>query len=98
MAARLGGGGARSALWREIQAMIYGRTVEIVQAEEGAALGAAILAGVGGGVWPTVDTACGDVVRIAQQVTPKPEDVSAMNDRYGVYTRVYPALKTIVDS
>src|SRR5690349_5761963 len=44
---RLGGGGARSPIWRRIQADIYGREVEIVAAEEGAAFGAAILAGVG---------------------------------------------------
>ncbi len=44
---RLGGGGARSPLWRQIQADVYGRDVEIVEAEEGAAYGAAILAGTG---------------------------------------------------
>ena len=44
---RLGGGGARSPLWRQIQADVYGHEVEIVEAEEGAAYGAAILAGVG---------------------------------------------------
>jgi xylulokinase len=47
---RLGGGGARSPLWRQIQADVYGYPVEIVEAEEGAAYGAALLAGVGGGV------------------------------------------------
>ncbi len=44
---RLGGGGARSALWRQIQADVYGHEVEVLEAEEGAAYGAAILAGVG---------------------------------------------------
>src|SRR5258706_1639394 len=43
---RLGGGGARSMLWRQIQADVYGRSVEIVEAEEGAPYGAALLAGV----------------------------------------------------
>ena len=62
---RLGGGGARSALWRQIQADVYGYPVEIVEAEEGAAYGAALLAGVGGGVWRTVDDACDAVVRVA---------------------------------
>src|SRR6185436_8554462 len=52
---RLGGGGARSALWRQIQADIYGRKVATVEAEEGAAYGVAILARVGIGVWPAVD-------------------------------------------
>jgi xylulokinase len=47
---RLGGGGARSPLWRQIQADVYGQEVEIVEAEEGAAFGAAILAGVGTGM------------------------------------------------
>ena len=65
---RLGGGGARSALWRQIQADIYGYPVEIVEAEEGAAYGAALLAGVGGGVWRTVDDACDAVVRVATRV------------------------------
>ncbi len=55
---RLGGGGARSKVWRQIQADVYGREVEIVEAEEGAAYGAALLAGVGGGAWPSVDAAC----------------------------------------
>src|SRR2546429_7036682 len=47
---RLGGGGARSPLWRQIQADVYGHAVEIVEAEEGAAYGAALLAAVGAGV------------------------------------------------
>ena len=50
-AIRVGGGGARSPLWRQIQADVYGQAVETVQAEEGAAYGAALLAGVGAGVW-----------------------------------------------
>src|ERR1700687_5031334 len=65
---RLGGGGARSPLWRQIQADVYGHDVEIVEAEEGAAYGAAILAGVGAGVWPTVDAACQSVVRVRQRI------------------------------
>jgi len=60
---RLGGGGARSSLWSQIQADVYGQEVEIVEAEEGAAYGAASLAGVGSGMWPSVDDACTSVVR-----------------------------------
>ena len=52
---RLGGGGARSKLWQQIQADIYGQSVELVEADEGAAYGAALLAGVGGRVWASVD-------------------------------------------
>src|SRR6185369_15446067 len=54
---RVGGGGARSALWRQIQADVYGRAVDTAEADEGAAHGAAILAGVAIGLWPTVDAA-----------------------------------------
>nr|HQU83669.1 xylulokinase [Pyrinomonadaceae bacterium] len=48
---RLGGGGAKSKLWRQIQADVYNKNVEIIEADEGAAFGAAILAGVGAGAW-----------------------------------------------
>jgi hypothetical protein len=66
---RLGGGGARSQLWRQIQADVYGREVAVVEAEEGAAYGAAILAGVGARRWATVDEACDAVVRVATRIT-----------------------------
>lgn len=92
---RLGGGGARSALWRQIQAGVYGREVEIVEAEEGAAYGAAILAGVGAGWWKTVDAACDEVIRVARTVTPDPGAVELLAARYQAYRRIYPALRSI---
>lgn len=88
---RLGGGGARSALWRQIQADVYGHDVEIVQAEEGAAYGAAILAGVGAKAWPTVDEACAAVVRVAKRIPANSATVAVMNRSYGAYEKVYPA-------
>ncbi|HEY6766074.1 MAG TPA: xylulokinase [Candidatus Sulfotelmatobacter sp.] len=95
---RLGGGGARSTLWRQIQADVYGHDVEIVAAEEGAAYGAAILAGVGAGLWKSVDEACAAVVRIAATVKPQPEAVAVMNKNYAFYRRVYPATRSIFAS
>jgi xylulokinase len=92
---RLGGGGSRSGLWRQIQADVYGHTVDIAQADEGAAYGAAILAGVGIGLWPTVDAACDALVRRATQTRPQPEVVALMNERYNTYRRLYPALRSI---
>ena len=92
---RLGGGGARSPLWREIQAAAYGHAVETVTAEEGAAYGAALLAGVGGGVWPTVDAACDAGVHTAAVTEPVPDAVAAMNTRYRQYQRIYPALRSV---
>jgi len=92
---RLGGGGARSPLWRQIQADVYGREVEIVAAEEGAAYGAAILAGVGSGTWKTVEQACEALVRVAKRIAPNQRDSATMQQGYGTYRKVYPALKTL---
>jgi xylulokinase len=92
---RLGGGGARSALWRQIQADVYGHVVEVLQAEEGAAYGAALLAGVGARVWSTVDEACRRSVRVAKQVDPDPATNALMNEQYELYRRIYPALRDI---
>jgi xylulokinase len=92
---RLGGGGSQSALWRQIQADVYGHTVDTASAEEGAAYGAAILAAVGIGRWPTVDAACDALVHEATVTMPQPEVANAMNDRYDAYTRLYPALRLL---
>ena len=93
---RLGGGGARSGLWRQIQADIYGHTVEIVEAEEGAAFGAAMLAGVGAKAWPSVDAACAAVVRVGERVSPNGQDSVVMEKAYAGYRRAYPAMKSVI--
>ncbi len=92
---RLGGGGARSPLWRQIQADVYGHSVEVLQAEEGAAYGAALLAGVGAKVWSSVDEACLSSVRVAHEIVPDPAASAVMNQQYEVFRRVYPALREI---
>jgi xylulokinase len=94
---RLGGGGARSSLWRQIQADVYERAVEVLTAEEGAAYGAAILAGVGGGVWPSVDEACGAVVRVAQRIAPDGGSRSVMRQAYERFRKIYPALRPLFE-
>jgi xylulokinase len=93
---RLGGGGARSSLWRQIQADVYGREVETVEAEEGAAYGAAILAGVGAGRWASVDAACNEIIRIDKVITPQPEAVELMKTRYASYRRMYEAIQQVM--
>ena len=90
---RLGGGGARSPLWRQIQADVYAHEVEIVAAEEGAAYGAAILAGVGAGAWSSVDEACDKVVRVASRIAPHPSASKTMQQAYRTYRKIYPALR-----
>jgi xylulokinase len=92
---RLGGGGARSPLWRQIQADVYDHEVEMVEAEEGAAYGAALLAGVGAKIWSSVDAACDSVVRVVHRVQPNPANAEAMQKNYAAYRRIYPAVKSI---
>jgi xylulokinase len=92
---RLGGGGARSRLWRQIQADVYGHSVEILQAEEGAAYGAALLAGVGAGTWSSVDEACLSSVRVDREIKPIAANATVMNQQYEVFRRLYPALRGI---
>jgi xylulokinase len=90
---RLGGGGARSPLWQQIQADVYGHSVELLAADEGGAFGAALLAGVGIGAWPTVEAACTANVHVARQIEPK--HAAAMNQAYAHFRRLYPALREI---
>ena len=90
---RLGGGGARGPLWRQIQADVYGRPVQLLAAEEGGAFGAALLAGVGVNAWPSVEAACAATVKVAHTI--KPKDAVAMDEAYTKFRRIYPALRQI---
>lgn len=94
---RLGGGGARSPLWRQIQADVYRHEVEILEAEEGAAYGAALLAGVGAKFWASVDEACDAVIKVQQRVRPDPNAVKALAVQYENFRRLYPALKPLFE-
>jgi len=92
---RLGGGGARSPLWRQIQADVYAHEVELVAAEEGAAYGAAILAAVGARHFASVDEACDEVIHVASRVNPNPAFSALMQKNYAAFRRLYPALHSI---
>ncbi|MCW5776149.1 MAG: xylulokinase [Phycisphaeraceae bacterium] len=85
---RLGGGGARSKFWRQMQADIYARPVCLPNTEEGPALGAALLGGVAAGVWESVPAACRACIHITETHDP---DVAAA-DRYEPVRRVYDSL------
>jgi xylulokinase len=92
-AIRLGGGGARGPLWRQIQADVYGHPVELLEAEEGGAFGAALLAGTGIGAWASVEAACAATVRVSTTIAPK--YAAVMDETYRRYRRIYPALQEI---
>ncbi len=90
---RLGGGGARGKLWRQIQADVYGQSVGRLEAEEGGAFGAALLAATGVHAWPTVEAACEATVRIAETIPPV--NAPVMEAAYKEYRKIYPALRDI---
>jgi xylulokinase len=92
---RLGGGGARSTLWQQIQADVYGVPVELIAAEEGGAYGAGLLAGVGTGLWSSAEAACQAAVHVAKRVAPIAKNVELMQRRYEEYRKIYPALRSI---
>ncbi len=91
---RLTGGGNQAPLWRQMQADLYGAPVETTSAEEGGcALGAALLAGVAVGVWPSAADACRAVVRAAARHEPG-ADAPAYARSRAVYEELYGRLKT----
>lgn len=89
---RVSGGGARSPLWRQILADLLGAELVTVNTTEGAAYGAALLAGVGVGAWADVPSACQSVIRLTGSTRPQ-ENV--YETHYANYQRLYPALKDL---
>lgn len=88
---RATGGGARSGLWRQLQADIYATPIRRTVADEGPAYGAALLAGVASGVYSDVDEAS-SVVELREETTePDQERAKIYEDYYEVYRSLYPA-------
>jgi len=92
---RVSGGGARSALWRQILADVFGAELVTVNTTEGAAYGAALLAAVGAGVWTDVSEACRAVIRTTGSNQPDPKAHARYREIYPLYQQAYPALKPI---
>ncbi|MFO7649935.1 MAG: xylulokinase [bacterium] len=88
---RVSGGGAGSALWRQVMADVFDLELVLVNVTQGAAFGAALLAGVGAGVFADVDSACRRAVRETGAVRPGP-DAAAYGRFYERYRALYPAL------
>ena len=87
------GGGAASPLWRSMLADLYGCEVETVSSSEGPALGAAILASVGAGIYPSVEQACDAAVRPDKVCAPDSERAAAYENVYALYKKLYPSLR-----
>lgn len=91
-ALRIGGGATRSALWNQIQADVYGRPVETLRVSESTALGAALLGGVGAGVFASLEEGVGAMVSVASQIEPDPRRHEQYEELYQAYTAAYEGL------
>ena len=90
---RATGGGARSAFWRQLQADIYKSPIVLTNAAEGPAYGVALLAGVGTGVWSSVEQACKASIRQTSKVSTS-KKMAALYDRsFATYDKLYFDLK-----
>jgi xylulokinase len=92
---RVSGGGANSPLWRQIFADVFNASLVTVEALEGAAYGAALLAGVGAGVWPDVKAATA-MVQTGEETMPS-ENAEVYEKAYQTYRELYPALKGVFE-
>jgi len=90
---RVSGGGAKSSLWRQIIADVFEADLVTVNTTEGAAYGAALLAGVGAGVWADVDSACTQTIFVSDRVSPNDETSPTYRAVYHEYQSLYPVLK-----
>ncbi len=94
---RVNGGGAKSALWRQILADVLGHPVCMVNSVEGPALGAAIMAAVGNGAYASLEAACDAIVKVVETKVPVPANMDTYNDLYTVYHQLYHRLRETFD-
>ena len=90
------GGGARSDLWLQLKADICNVPLRVPMVTDAACLGAALLAGVGAGVYPDFAAAVAQTVHWRRRVEPDPDGVKAYAQRYGLYEGVYPLLAELL--
>ena len=90
---RASGGGGKSALWRQMQADMMHTAMATINSSEGPALGAALLAGVGAGVYRSVPEACAQAITVTGMQAPNPENEAVYDRYYAVYQELYQALK-----
>lgn len=91
---RASGGGTKGALWRQIMASVLEAELVTVNTTEGAAYGAAILAGVGAGAWADVPSASDACIKITGSTQPESSQVEGYQKAYSLYQELYPALRS----
>ncbi len=87
------GGGAKSPLWKKIIANVMNLKVDVIESEEGPALGGAMLAAVGCGEYDSVEAIAKDFVKVVETVEPEAELVAKYEEKYQKFVKFYPALK-----
>ena len=90
---KLCGGGAKSPAWQQILANILNLEVELLEAEEGPALGGAILVAVACGEYESVEAAAKAIVKVRKTVVPQKEIAEAYVKKYEVFRGLYPAIR-----
>jgi xylulokinase len=95
--ARAVGGGARSSMWCQIMADVFGIELVTINVTDSTAYGAALLAGVGVGVYGSVSEACSATIHLVERTQPIAENQALYNDHYPIYRSLYPALKPAFD-
>jgi xylulokinase len=95
---RASGGGARSPLWRQIQADVFNTELVLINVTEGAAFGAALLAGVGAKVYGNVYEGVDSAIRVISSTRPQPEAVALYEGLYPSYRALYSALRPTFDA
>ena len=91
------GGGAKSPLWKKIIANVMNMKVDVIESEEGPALGGAMLAAVGCGEYASVEEAAKAIVKVLDVEKPDPELVKKYEEKYQQFKAIYPACKPIFD-
>ncbi len=89
------GGGARSPLWKKIIANVMNLKVDVIESEEGPALGGAMLAAVGCGEYPDVKTIAEKIVKVVDTVEPEEELVKKYEEKYQKFRTIYPTVKCL---
>ena len=89
------GGGAKSPLWKKIIANVMNIKVDVLEVEEGPSLGGAMLAAVGCGVYPDVETAGKKLAKVVDTVEPEPELAAKYEKRYQKFKELYPVMKPL---
>ena len=89
------GGGAKSPLWKKIIANVMNLKVDVPAVEEGPSMGGAMLAAVGCGAYPDVETIAEKFVHVVETVEPDPELVAKYEERYQKFKKLYPTMKEL---